>query len=224
MIKYKEIKDKLQTRVCSAEKMAEIQATENATDCERLATTDHGDFSACYAVKDIAKGLPTLLISADLLNTWGLTEEELQADAMAADRKRGIMFLSIEGILSSINRNFDDSSFPDNVWNLWDKHIDLSEYGLPLFCLTNRDKIYGANLILQKGIRRTIGKMLGCNYFVLPSSVHEVLIFPDNGGYTAENLNNIVAEVNSTEVAEHERLSDKVQWVNGLTGKMQRAK
>lgn len=54
----------------------------------------------------------------------------------------------------------------------------------------------GASLLLQEDIRKQIGECLGSDYFVLPSSIHEVLILPDNGMFEVPELNAMVQEVN----------------------------
>ncbi len=52
----------------------------------------------------------------------------------------------------------------------------------------------------QEDIRKQIGECLGSDYFVLPSSIHEVLILPDNGMFEVLELNAMVQEVNETQV------------------------
>ncbi len=85
----------------------------------------------------------------------------------------------------------------------------------PMFCLTNKAKMNGASLLLQEDIRKQIGECLGSDYFVIPSSIHEVLILPDNGIFQVPELNAMVQEVNETQVERQEQLSDKVQFCDG---------
>lgn len=92
-----------------------------------------------------------------------------------------------------------------------------------MFCLTNAQKMNGASLLLQEDIRKQIGECLGSNYFVLPSSIHEVLILPDNGLFEVPELNAMVNEVNETQVERQEQLSDKVQFCDGKTAVMENA-
>mgnify|MGYP006866166249 CR=1 FL=1 len=65
--------------------------------------------------------------------------------------------------------------------NLLHEKLDIEAIENPMFCLTNTQKMNGASLLLQEDIRKQIGECLGSDYFVLPSSIHEVLILPDNG-------------------------------------------
>ena len=47
---------------------------------------------------------------------------------------------------------------------------------------------------------------------VLPSSIHEVLILPDNGFFEVPALNEMVKEVNETQVPDEDILSDHVYY------------
>ena len=62
----------------------------------------------------------------------------------------------------------------------------------------------------------------GTNYYVLPSSIHELLILPDNGSMQLSELEAMVREVNATQVAPEDRLSDKVQYYDRETKLLQR--
>ena len=92
-----------------------------------------------------------------------------------------------------------------------------------MFCLSNAQKMNGASLLLQEDIRKQIGECLGSDYFVLPSSIHEVLILPDNGMFEVPELNAMVQEVNETQVERQEQLSDKVQFCDKKTAVLENA-
>ena len=46
----------------------------------------------------------------------------------------------------------------------------------------------------RDGVLDKIGELLGSDFYVLPSSVHEVLIVPDNGNMQTKELENMVRE------------------------------
>ena len=83
--------------------------------------------------------------------------------------------------------------------------------------------MYKRQLLLQEDIRKQIGECLGSDFFVIPSSVHEVLILPDNGIFQVPELNAMVQEVNETQVERQEQLSDKVQFCDKKTAVMENA-
>ena len=51
---------------------------------------------------------------------------------------------------------------------------------------------------------------VGGDFFILPSSIHEVLIVPDNGNMSLSDLEAMVKEVNATQVAPEDKLTDSV--------------
>ena len=76
---------------------------------------------------------------------------------------------------------------------------------------TNYRMIKGEN-IAENEREAIVGELLGADYYVLPSSIHEVLVLPDNGEMDVKELESMVRDVNAAEVAPHELLSDKVQF------------
>jgi len=58
---------------------------------------------------------------------------------------------------------------------------------------------------------------LGGSFYILPSSVHEVILVPDNEEISKDNLVRMVREVNATQVEEQEQLSDFVYYYNAKT-------
>ncbi len=142
--------------------------------------------------------------------------EQIQADAMVADRKRGVTLMDMNEIIKS-------TIFGEEPENLLNEKMDMEAMENPMFCLTNKAKMNGASLLLQEDIRKQIGECLGSDYFVIPSSIHEVLILPDNGIFQVPELNAMVKEVNETQVEREEQLSDKVQFCDGKTAVMENA-
>ena len=65
-----------------------------------------------------------------------------------------------------------------------------------------------------------IAEKVGGDYFVLPSSVHEVLIMPKSEDMDPKELRNMVQDVNATQVAEGEILSDQVYGYDAKTHKL----
>ena len=55
---------------------------------------------------------------------------------------------------------------------------------------------------------------------ILPSSVHELLLVPDHGGYDIEALRDMVREINREVVAQEERLSDEIYFFRRDIGKV----
>lgn len=76
-----------------------------------------------------------------------------------------------------------------------------------LYILTNFVKQQGAVCILYEGILNQIWNFLQEDYFIIPSSIHEVMIVRASGT-AANNLNQMIQEINELAVSPEERLSD----------------
>lgn len=166
ILDYEKMKDKLQMRICDKEWNTDLLADK--------VVTEHGDFAAYYAVnlEENGEGISSIPVTVSLMNEWGVSAEQIQADAMVADRKRGVTLMDMNEIIKSM-------IFGEEPENLLNEKMDMEAMENPMFCLTNKAKMNGASLLLQEDIRKQIGECLGSDYFVIPSSIHEVLILPD---------------------------------------------
>ncbi len=83
---------------------------------------------------------------------------------------------------------------------------------LPLKVLSNDKYTYGAICMLYPGVVDGLAAEAGRSLYILPSSVHELILLPDSGGEPVEGLKDMVREVNRTQVAPEEVLSDSVYY------------
>lgn len=75
-----------------------------------------------------------------------------------------------------------------------------------MYVLTNQERHLGASSILYKEVRKMLYDRFECDLIVLPSSIHELILIPVNEGDFYSELNEMVREVNATQVAEEEKL------------------
>ena len=81
---------------------------------------------------------------------------------------------------------------------------------MPLFVVSNKEYYRGAASILNTGALKAFCRER--NYkqlIVIPSSVNEMLICPDYGRQSQEEVSVMVREVNDTEVDPEEQLADR---------------
>jgi len=82
----------------------------------------------------------------------------------------------------------------------------------PLFYIvTNHAKVNGAVAVLYQGVLERLAEQFMTGFYIIPSSVHEVLLLLESKE-TAQELNQMVREVNETQVAPEEVLSDHVYF------------
>lgn len=79
--------------------------------------------------------------------------------------------------------------------------------------VSNEERIFGAGTFIAEldRLKRLYGK-----FYVLPSSIHEVIVVPEcKNLFRKKELDEQVREVNKTEVTENEILSDHAYYFNG---------
>ena len=77
-----------------------------------------------------------------------------------------------------------------------------------MYVLTNSLRNYGAACLFYPHVLEMVGEMLKEDYYVLPSSVHEVIIVPESKALDADEMSEMVVEINETQVEPEEVLSD----------------
>ena len=81
-----------------------------------------------------------------------------------------------------------------------------------MFVLTNSLRNFGAVCILYENILEQIAGQLGENFYILPSSIHEVIIIPESQSPGREILNEMIVEMNQTQLEVEEVLSDHAYY------------
>lgn len=99
--------------------------------------------------------------------------------------------------------------------NVDGEEVDLKDY-VPsdMYVLTNESKLNGAACILYENVLYDFAQKLGAALYILPSSVHEVILLPKLSVFEKDELVNMVKEVNTEGVAADEVLSDHVYEYN----------
>ena len=95
----------------------------------------------------------------------------------------------------------------------------LSTQDMPqLYCLSNQQGFQGAAAMYYPGVMEEVAKTLGGSFYILPSSIHEVLITPKSTELDYENLMDLVKEINGSDIMNNtEILTDNVYSYNSRT-------
>lgn len=81
---------------------------------------------------------------------------------------------------------------------------------IPMFVMSNSAHVNGASVILYEGALAQFALRLQKDIIILPSSIHEVILIPFGGEYDRRYLEEMVREVNATQLDAMEILSDRV--------------
>lgn len=121
-----------------------------------------------------------------------------------------------QGVTTEELMNALDNTSTEYFLNTLDEMLGFPDSGLPMYVLTNKDIKYGAGSIVLPTVRQEILNLFHGNaFYVLPSSIHEIILLPsDRITMSEEDLINMVRSVNRSQVAVPDRLSDHVYKVN----------
>ena len=216
---YENVKDKLFIRVSSAERNEEILQKIPHQRKEDLAITYH----LAINVNDVGRGSTT--ITNDILKHYGISEEQLHADAMKNSPK--IMPLHVDAMKNVIKQIIGG----DNKLLMQDKGFkDMEEViseglkeGEPMFVITNQQTMDGASAIFYPGVMKQLGECFQGDFFILPSSIHETIVLPDKGDFDYLSLKSIVQEINSNQVLKEEQLTSDVYHYDAKQRMFERA-
>ena len=76
----------------------------------------------------------------------------------------------------------------------------------PLYVLTNDANFYGAAALMYDGILPYIARQLHESFYILPSSIHEIIIVPESASPPREELDQMIQNVNATQIDPEEQL------------------
>ena len=89
-----------------------------------------------------------------------------------------------------------------------DQYVDESIYDHEGILLTNSSGVDGACAMLYPDVLKNFAAYLKKDLIILPSSVHEVLLVPDQSCLSANQLTDMILQANEEVVSVQERLSD----------------
>lgn len=154
----------------------------------------------------------TMLIQKKQLEIWGISEEQLKQQA-EKNMKR-LFPVRLKPILEAIQEVVRTNGTGELGIRL-EENVENEMY-----VLSNSMNHYGASVVAYEGLLEEIGRNWNCDFVILPSSVHEVILCPIREEVNLCDLVEMVKEINETEVREEEVLSDHVYWYERARGKV----
>ena len=182
--------------LCSNVMMEAVSREKNAEYLQDVPHFDMADLSIIYRVnvgESRNQGIGVITVDNRLLNSMGVSQDQFQKDVF--DR----VLAGEPPILKSLTEVLGGSFIGD---------ISGPDGGL--FLATNSDALYGASVIAIPGFLDQAAEKLGGSFYILPSSVHEVLFLKNDQAMEVQDLENMVQEINESIVSPEEQLSDRV--------------
>lgn len=153
----------------------------------------------------------TILIHNAHLKLWGISTNELYEIAKHnAPKLQQMEIRNMKDVLCQL-------TFEENEDMINEDEINGET---PMYVLSNKMRVYGAACILYDDILKDFASALDKDIFILPSSIHEVILLPVTGDEDYDGLKQMVKEVNETQVEPEEVLSDSVYYFEKKTGQI----
>lgn len=131
----------------------------------------------------------SILLTEENIRALGIPAQKLDADAVSVCRDRHPV--SVRTMASVLFGTGEE------------------ECGIPdLWVIGNDTGRYGASVIAYPDTLEKVSERLGGGYYLIPSSIHEMLAVRDRGEIRAADLDRMIVNVNETEVAPEDRLTD----------------
>ena len=160
-----------------------------------------------YVLLDASeKGTTAMLISDRHMDQWKTTEEILWSEADRNTRRLLMaecftMQYAMSELLGAAGKEARrEQNLLESKENGEDK----------MYVLSNRARSNGAACMIYPYVLRMMGDILEEDFYILPSSIHEVILVPASAGISVAEMEKMVCEINETQVPEEEILGSHV--------------
>ena len=194
-------KDKVCYKLVNADRNRELLA-----DAPHIIVCDDLAVLFYILVSNDGEGTATITVRNNMSDLWGVSADELFKIALVNTQRlfRG----TVKSMASVMMELLADRLDEEGCREFYD--MAVSENDVPVYVCTNTSKINGAGVILYENLLKDFAQKVGADFYILPSSVHETLLIPVSDQFDVETLRAMVCEVNMTQVAPEEQLSDQV--------------
>lgn len=202
---FEKVKDRIVYRLVNREKNREL--------LEEIPHVDFLDLAICfyYSYEHPELGEGMILIHNAHMEMWKTGHREL---IQLAERNTPRLMQSQLSSMENAMRDFLDE---EQLAELREMQRETGKY---LYVLSNTKHIQGAAVILYPGVLAEAARHLGGSFYILPSSIHEVILLPDDGRSNGKDLHEMIAEINRSQLQEEEVLSDYAYRYDAAVGKV----
>lgn len=155
------------------------------------------------------EGRVSFLVKNSMLEYWGIEKKQLWETAFVNLRNGAYQIQAKENILPEIYTAAEETA------------VDKDDDVMMLYILSNKYYIDGAAGMLRTDILQNLSEKLQTDLYILPSSLHEVILIPVSQQIDVGELRQMVKNVNRGLVEQEERLSDTVYCFHRASGKIE---
>lgn len=200
--------EKVKDRIC----YRLIHAKQNQSLLARIPHIPFLDLAICfyYAYEGKALGNGSILIYDTHMAMWQTNVAELLLYAQSNTPR---LFPWECNSMEVVVHNLVEAQEREKGCKIMDEEEQKQFFAdMPMYIVSNRQKLHGAICILYPELLSALADKLNANFYILPSSIHEVILLTDNGKENPRQLREMIEEVNKTQVEPEEVLSDSLYY------------
>jgi hypothetical protein len=169
-------------------------------------------------VREDEEGIGTIRITNEHMKHWKAHLKELH-ELAAENTKR--LFPDILRSMEEVIRSMllDELTGQEEMQEEVNLFIpDASGQKNKMYILTNQKGINGASCLLYPDVMHKLSEEFQSDFYVFPSSIHELILVPTHDNMNSKEYSDMVREINVTQVAREEVLSDRVYYYSSEKG------
>lgn len=195
-LNYESVKQSIVYKLVNTEKNKEL--------LEDIPHIDFLDLSIVFQcmIAQEELGRASILIHNVHLKLWDVSVEKLyQAARENTQRLQEYEIKTMAEVLREIVRTENPEEADDE-----DYVTGLSE-NVPMYVLSNKSRVEGAACMLYPNLIRDFADAVGSSLYIIPSSIHELLLLPAGQEEESREIKHMIREINDTQVNAEEILS-----------------
>ncbi len=150
----------------------------------------------------------TILIHNHHLKLWGISTDTLCRIAMQNTPR--LLPWQLDDMRELLMQTLSEKERPP---------FDFKD-GPAMYILSNCDKRNGASALCYDGLLLRLSEEFHSDFLILPSSIHEVILIPDSDTDNFQGLNEMIREINETQLADEEVLSNHAYYFSRKQGQI----
>ena len=157
----------------------------------------------------------SISVSEQLLSIWNdVTEEDVYNLAMENTPKL------LPPAIHDMNEMISEFEEDDEMLQMILQQMESIPAEERMYVVTNKQKMHGASSIITSDILKMVSEKVNSDLWILPSSIHEVIVVSSNKFDNPKSLKKMVAEVNENSVPAEEVLSGSIYHYCAETGEI----
>ncbi|WP_097015645.1 DUF5688 family protein [Anaerocolumna aminovalerica] len=167
-------------------------------------------------VKDNENGIGTIRITNEHIKNWNTTLEDItelatiNTPVLLPASVRSMNEVIIDILNKEMEHNSENIDGENEIKEVFDqmKQDSMTD----MYVLSNAKGINGASCLLYPDVVKELSDQLNTDFYILPSSIHEIILVKNKDKIDKNVLREMVIDVNYTQVAEDEILSNNIYF------------